>query len=242
MSRPLKNNLMKLSFTFFKPMEGGALRRQSRDISSTASRSNRPTVRPCNRATAGFSLLEVLMAITVLIIIVLIISLVFQQAQNAWGSGTRKAGAETTLRSIMGSIERDLNHAVDAAQFGQVNPSAGSSSTIEFVTLDGTNRVPQIVEYAFVAGDLTRSTYAVSAPPTSPTNWVFSATAATTAILNGSQPLLSCTFTVVPSPTPGLPLRVEIEAHAQKKGSFAIVSGWCEGKNPPGTHGIVVSP
>ena len=199
---------------------------------------------------AGFSLLEVLMAVTVLIIIVLVISLVFQQAHIAWGVGTRKAGAETTLRSIMGIIERDLTHAVDAEQFGQANffPHPGLiAQEIEFVTLDGTNRMPQLVNYKFDGSDLTRTTYSVVSV-TSLTNWIFNNTAASSAILNGSQPLTLCTFSVPAVPVgttiAGLPLRVEIEAHIQKQGSFAIVSGTSAGRNRAGhpEDAIVVSP
>jgi len=191
------------------------------------------------------------MAVTVLIIIVLVISLVFQQAHIAWGVGTRKAGAETTLRSIMGIIERDLTHAVDAEQFGQANffpPPGAIAQEIEFVTLDGTNRMPQLVNYKFVDGsDLTRTTYSVLSV-TSPTNWTFNNTAASSAILNGSQPLTLCTFFVPAMPVgaiiAGLPQRVEIEAHIQKQGSFAIVSGTSAGRNRAGhpEDAIVVSP
>ena len=204
-----------------------------------------PVLQPSARA--GFSLLEILLAVTVLIVIVMIISLVFQQAHNAWGAGTRKAGAETTLRSIMGVIEHDLTLAVDDAAFGgSLNsfPTPGASTaSIEFVMLDGTNRLPQVVLYNFSGGDLTRSTIPLI-PGSSPTNWV-QGTQSAGVTLNGGQPLNICTFSVPSGTTSvGLPLRLEIETHVLKQGSFSIVSGWSEGRNRPGhpEDKIVVSP
>ncbi len=190
--------------------------------------------------SAGFSLIELLMSITALILIVLVIALVFQQTHSAWGTGIRRAGVETTLRSVMGTIERDLTHAVDDATFvgliGPFNvfPAPGSSAlTIKFIALDGTNRLPHWVWYTFASSNLTRQTFAASSL-SSATNWTFAALSST-AIINGDQPLTSCTFSV-PAGTPpdGLPLRVEIEAHAKKGDSFALVSGWSEGRNRPG--------
>ena len=178
------------------------------------------------------------MAVTVLIMIVMIISFVFKQAHNAWGSGTRTAGAETALRSVMGTLERDLTHAVDAEQFGQAN--SFTPTDIEFATLDGTNRAPQLVHYSFSGGNLSRSTIALSGG-SSPTNWV-AGVETTAAIINGSQllsvPAARAFFTFVyPASDPthiGLPLRVEIEAHAIKSANFALVSGWSEGRNRSG--------
>jgi len=189
----------------------------------------------------GFSLLELLMAVTVLIIIVMIIALVFQQAHTAWGTGTRKAGAETTLRAIMGVIERDLTHAVDATQFGQANTFteiSGSDGTITFVTLDGTNRMPQQVQYTYTssAGTLTRSIAQLIAG-SSPSNWTVLASSPA-ACINGSQPLSAFAFHVIAAAStdvaPGLPQRVEIEAHLVKNGNFAVVSGWSLGRNRTG--------
>jgi Tfp pilus assembly protein PilE len=192
---------------------------------------------------AGFSLLELLLAITVLIIIVLVIALVFQQANTAWRSGTRKAGAETTLRSIMGVIEHDLTEAVDGTQFGVSTPNGFDQYSATLVTLDGTNRMPQQVKYSYSGGDLTRATFAMSAG-TSPTNWAVGVQTST-AILNGSQPLSSFSFNPVwgaGMPSPALPLCVEIEAHVQKKGTFAVVSGYSLGQNQKPSDRIVASP
>ena len=210
-------------------------------------------LRPSSRRRAGFSLIELLMAITVLIIIVMIIALVFQQAHTAWGSGTRKAGAETTLRGIMGIMERDLAQAVDDTAFGgSINqfPPAGSyppSTTpqeIKFITLDGTSRLPQLVDYRFDGANLIRNTYQVSA--VSASSWTFSTTADAPSpgvILNGTQTISRLAF-FVPSGSPaiGLPLRLEIEAHVIKQGAFAVVSGYSLGRGRSPSDKIVASP
>lgn len=202
--------------------------------------SARSPLQPVNR-NAGFSLLEVLLAITVLIIIVLIISLVFQQAHSAWNSGTRKAGAETTLRSVMGILERDLSLAVDAEDFGTVDtsvpnvpaPNHITSASATFITLQGTNRLPLLVYYSYDGINLTRYTFAMHAT-TSANNWKAD-TQLSSAILNGAQALRSFAFYPIPNNTaPALPQRVEIEAHVRKQGTFGIVSGWSEGQNRPG--------
>jgi len=112
------------------------------------------------KGRAGFSLLEMLVAVTVLVVIVLIASMVFQQTQTAWTAGSRRAAAETALRGIMGILERDLTHAVDATQFGATigGQQSFGANGFTFVTLDGTNRMAQLVDYTFGGGNLTRYT------------------------------------------------------------------------------------
>jgi hypothetical protein len=188
------------------------------------------------------------MAITALMMMVLVLALVFQQSQGSWGAGIRQSGTETALRSVLGTFERDLSHAVDATAFGQ--SSSFASWPITFYTLDGvgTNRMPQKVEYSWSSPNVTRKTYTVSIV-TSTNDWTFSSTPQSTAILNGSQPLSQCpTFTEAVPPTSAfsqdLPLFVKIEARATKGGAFSVVSGWSEGRNRPGhpEDKIVITP
>jgi len=117
------------------------------------------------KGRAGFSLLEMLVAVTVLVVIVLIASMVFQQTQTAWTAGSRRAAAETALRGIMGILERDLTHAVDATQFGATigGQQSFGANGFTFVTLDGTNRMAQLVDYTFGGGNLTRYTQQIIA-------------------------------------------------------------------------------
>ena len=69
------------------------------------------------RKTAGFSLIEVLVATALLVMIVGMIGFVFRQSSMSWDSGTRRADGISQIRAVVGAIERDLRLAVDAREF-----------------------------------------------------------------------------------------------------------------------------
>jgi len=187
---------------------------------------------------AAFSLLEVLLATTVLIMIIMVISLVFRQTHTAWVSGTRQADADTELRSVLGFIERDLTHAVDGtAHFGpdfsiQFADSfkTGHYHTLSFVTIDGTNRVPMWVTYKYDTGNTAvyRATQAITVQsgdwsPLDPP----AIDLATAPPLNSSK-LSECDFFPVyaaGATTTSLPLRVNVKVVAMPENYFALVSG-----------------
>ncbi len=190
----------------------------------------------------GFTLLELLMAITALMIMVLVLALVFQQTQGSWGAGIRQSGAETTLRSTLGSLERDLTHAIDATAFGLESSSYNDfdGASLVFVTLDGTNRVPQIVGYEYIDGTLSRWTQQLTAGAT---GWAPGpSTPAMEQRLTSFQAIPKYAATSIASSN--LPLFVVIDARAPKGGAFSVVSGWSEGRNRPGhpEDKIMVSP
>lgn len=68
-------------------------------------------------ARRGFSLIEVLVAMTILVVIVLIVARVFQQTGLAWSIGLRRANTQASTRAVVGSLSRDLASAVDPATF-----------------------------------------------------------------------------------------------------------------------------
>lgn len=185
---------------------------------------------------AAFSLLEVLLATTVLIVIVMMVALIFRQANNAWNAGTRKADTETVLRGIVGFIDRDLTHAIDSAAFPGIPPNSFASDQMTFLTLDGTNRVPLIVEYTFTTSNtLERSTCQIVAgvgTNWSPQSW------SPPCPINGENPLSDCVFSVTNAPagsaSTNLPLCVTVEVHMRSDKKSGLVSGWCEGRNRPG--------
>ena len=209
----------------------------------------------CKRAmtasgkSSGFSLLEILMAVTVLTIIVLMTSLVFQQTQNAWSSGVRTASLDTTLRTTMGFLERDLTHAIDATPYaitGVCNATntipLGATGGFELMTLDGdatstTNRMPQLVDYEVglstsgVGFDLTRKVYPVYVVAGSPSSWAVAGAPSMQAVVNGDTPLSAFGITFVGAPAGyagALPLRADVEVHvitALTNQTFAIISG-----------------
>lgn len=78
----------------------------------------------------GFSLIEVLVAMTILSVIVLIMASVFKQTGIAWNLGARRSKAQANVRAAMGIISRDIGMAVDPNFFLPPKNSAnGSSST-----------------------------------------------------------------------------------------------------------------
>jgi hypothetical protein len=206
----------------------------------------------------------------VLIIIVLIVSLIFQQSHNAWSAGTRQADADTTLRTVLGTMARDLTHAVDAAAFpfaagdemaairqfhNRLDYTTGSAdgdwrNGIVFLNLDGTNRLPQVVSYYLAAeGDgfnLWRYTRQMKS---SGTNWVSDATQESDALLNGDFPISDFKFSIPSLPfgasATGMPLRVDLAAKVTRRGSLAILSGLSAGPDGDCTtdkDNVVVNP
>jgi hypothetical protein len=195
----------------------------------------------------------------VLIIIVLIVSLIFQQSHNAWSAGTRQADADTTLRTVLGTMARDLTHAIDAAPFGNIlglvdqpkwQAMTAANDFLVFLNLDGTNRAVQVMDYALSSNakgglDLTRVTYQLR---TSGTNWeAFGASA--TNFVNGDFPLSAFRLSVATPPSgpnsTGLPHRVDLAAKVTRSGSLAILSGLSAG--PDGDYttdkdNVVVNP
>jgi len=94
---------------------------------------------------AGFSMIEVLVAATILMVIVMMLGMLFQQTGIAWRVGVRRADAFSQVRSLIGAIQRDASKAVDEDAInddvrtllgGGTQQFAGS--TISFYTLDAT--------------------------------------------------------------------------------------------------------
>jgi len=181
--------------------------------------------------------MELLMSVTVLILVVMMLALIFQQTNTAWGVGTRKTGSETALRMILSVLERDLSHAVDDTKFGGGLNSFSSAPT--FVSLEGTNRLPVLIKYSINGSDLTREVYSLI--PSAPSKWTQGAQISSASV-NGGLPLSSCTFTPIYGPPNTLPLFLTIEAHVSNQGSIANVSGWSEGRNQSSTDKIQANP
>ena len=98
------------------------------------------TLRPLRRlGRRGFSLIEVLVAMTILTVIVLIVAGIFQQTGLAWTLGLRRADAQSVTRAVVGAISRDLAMMVDPANFviapaeqdGSARESAYSAGNVD---------------------------------------------------------------------------------------------------------------
>ena len=88
------------------------------------------------KGQGGFTLIEILVATTILLVIVILASLVFQQTTGAYQTGERKVNAQVALRNIIGSMTRDLALAVDDGEYEGVKNDF-SSRSMTFVALTG---------------------------------------------------------------------------------------------------------
>ncbi len=84
----------------------------------------------------GFTLIEILVAMTILMIIVLLVAGIFQQTSLAWSLGLRRADAQSVTRAVIGAINRDLAMMVDPANF-VVYPAKADDSSRESAYQEG---------------------------------------------------------------------------------------------------------
>lgn len=92
------------------------------------------------RSNAGFSMIEVLVAATILLVIVMMLAMLFQQTSIAWRTGVRRADAFTQVRALIGSMQRDAAKAVDEHAIDKDLRSGRSqnfSGGLRFFTLTG---------------------------------------------------------------------------------------------------------
>ena len=118
------------------------------------------------RGSGGFSLIEILIATTILLVIVVLASMVFQQTTGAYQTGERKVNAQVALRNVLGSITRDLALAVDSSKYKGLGASSiGDGHSITFFALTGTPgiengkvvRTVQKLSYSFAGGVVKRT-------------------------------------------------------------------------------------
>lgn len=89
----------------------------------------------------GFSMIEVLVASTILTVIVMMLGMLFQSTGLAWRTGVQRADTFMQVRGFFGAIQRDLSAAIDARDL-PATLTAGrqqqfSSSALKFFTLSG---------------------------------------------------------------------------------------------------------
>lgn len=85
------------------------------------------TTTPNPSPRSGFSLIEILVAMAILVVIVMIVAGVFQQTSLAWSLGLRRATEQGNVRAVAGAIGRDLSMIVDPANLA-IGPAAGDAS------------------------------------------------------------------------------------------------------------------
>ncbi|MBO7298273.1 MAG: prepilin-type N-terminal cleavage/methylation domain-containing protein [Kiritimatiellae bacterium] len=85
-------------------------------------------------ANKGFSLIEVMVATTILMIIVIMVGNIFRHSSNAWETGYAVAEGTSGIRSVLGTIHRELSQAVDGRKCGEKweSPILIKGDSIEF--------------------------------------------------------------------------------------------------------------
>jgi len=121
----------------------------------------------------GFSLIEIMVAMSILVIIVMIMSQLFHQSTIAWDSGMRKAEGNLSARAVVGFMSRELQGGVllgtnhPGYKGGTSGEIADGADAIKFFTLTGTNstdhRILKRIEYKLVGGKIQRSEQTYSA-------------------------------------------------------------------------------
>ena len=91
----------------------------------------------------GFSMVEVLVAATILIIVVMMLGALFQQSSTAWRIGLMRTGGYAQIRSYIGTLQRDASTMINANQLPRNLLCDGnkeqdfSSGEVRFYTMTG---------------------------------------------------------------------------------------------------------
>lgn len=104
---------------------------------------------------SGFSLIELLVAMSVLLIVLMICSQIFQQARSAWATGQDMVDMNMTGRAVVDCIARELSMAVDA----NVGANSITFTKLSEATPTDFAALPSIT-YA-LSGDLKRNGVAI---------------------------------------------------------------------------------
>jgi len=88
-------------------------------------------------SNSGFSLIEVLVSMTVLIVIIVMVTNMFRNASEAWDMGTQRAEMNTSARAAIEYIARELS----CAMAGSMPDAAGSIRTLKEFKLVNVNDV-----------------------------------------------------------------------------------------------------
>lgn len=181
-------------------------------------------------ARSAFSLIEVLVAMTILAIIVVMVAMVFQQSSLAWQSGTRRAEGSMTLRALVGFMQREMSQAVDARAFDEANLFDAGQARFVILSdrIDATARAPRLVMYSHAAGIVRRQEFILEASGGSWQRRPYD-----DFDLNAAMPLAEFEFQPRwgAGGTDALPLSVGIRAAVSQEGDVSSVGAWSFGPN-----------
>jgi prepilin-type N-terminal cleavage/methylation domain-containing protein len=108
---------------------------------------------------SGFTLLELLVAMIILMVIVLASARIFDQSTVAWDSGSRKAEVNMTGRAVADFMAQEISQAVYDEDSGLDEFQVSGASAI-FFTLQsseiGANRAARRIQYSLSGNQLER--------------------------------------------------------------------------------------
>ena len=98
------------------------------------------------KSQRGFSMIEVLVASTIMIMIVMMLGMLFQQTSQAWQTGKQRANAYQQVRAFFGAIQHDASAAINTNSLPRLftgpSPVPGNpqmfAGSLKFYTLTGT--------------------------------------------------------------------------------------------------------
>lgn len=93
------------------------------------------------KKNSGFTLIEVMVATTILLLMTVMMGALFRQATSAWDAGNVQAEGGMIVRGVVGAITRDLATAVDARAYGEGSAFTCSGNSLEFVCLKPPGKV-----------------------------------------------------------------------------------------------------
>ena len=105
------------------------------------------------KRTEGFTLIEVMVATTILLMMTVMMGALFRQASSAWDAGNAEAEGGMIVRGVVGAITRDIATAVDGRAYGMSSSMECSGTTLKFWCLKPTvhngvtNREPHLITY-----------------------------------------------------------------------------------------------
>lgn len=130
---------------FLPPASLEALRTQRRTINAL-----RP-LRLCGENySSGFSLLEVLVAMAIMVVIIVMVTNMFRDASEAWDMGAARAEMNTSARAALEYIARELSCAV-AGSFADYQGDPYTIRKFKLANQNDAHNNPQVKELYFTA-------------------------------------------------------------------------------------------
>jgi len=104
---------------------------------------------------AGFTIIELLVAMSVLVIIVLIVTMIFQRASAVWDTGMNKAELDMTGRGVADYVAQDISSALDLPY--SFSASGGGANFYCLGEASSSNGAISKVDYSYSGGTLQRN-------------------------------------------------------------------------------------